>query len=63
MTTSGTKENTYMKSVTLHFLTGDKYDRVDEYYECVAGATYAKYDSSKKHILLLAILRKQHIFN
>ena len=48
MTTSGTKENTYMKSVTLHFLTGDKYDRVDEYYECVAGATYAKYDSSKK---------------
>ena len=36
MTTSGTKENTYMKSVTLHFLTGDKYDRVDEYYECVA---------------------------
>lgn len=39
-----------MKSVTLHFLTGDKYDRVDEYYECVAGATYAKYDSSKKNI-------------
>ena len=48
MTTSGTKENTYMKAVTLHFLTGDKYDRVDEYYECKAGATYAKYDSGTK---------------
>lgn len=48
MTTPGTKENTYMKSVTLHFLTGNNYDRKDEYYECKTGATYAKYNSSKK---------------
>lgn len=32
MNTTDTKENTYMKSVTLHFLTSDN-KRIDEYYE------------------------------
>lgn len=32
MDKADTKENTYMKSVALHFLTGENYARVDEYY-------------------------------
>ena len=32
MTTTGTKENTYIQAVELHFLTGANFERVDEYY-------------------------------
>ena len=31
-TTIGTKENTYIQAVELHFLTGANFERVDEYY-------------------------------